>query len=89
MSETQETTDVQTRRIKRDIKFVEAGQLAVALGIPHERLVELEKFVSSMIGGKKSLQQIIEAMNERGDLTDAEWTATVFSIGYFQGTLGA
>ena len=71
--------------MKRDLTFSGSGQMAAALGCDPGRISEIESGVSEMIDHNASLRAILEHFNDRGDLTDAEWTALVFSLGHFDG----
>ncbi len=75
-------------RPKRDIQFVAKGQLAVSLGIDLDRAMEIERFVGNLIDKGGSLQNVVESLNERGDLNDSEWTAAIFALGVHNGRLG-
>jgi hypothetical protein len=61
--------------------------MADALVTP-ERNREIEDFTRKLIEGGSSLQTVINKLNERGDLSDNEWTATVFALGYFAAATG-
>jgi len=50
-----------------------------------ERNAELERYIAGMIERGVSLQSMFDALNERGDLTDGEWTVCAFNLGYFNG----
>ena len=69
--------------MKRDLVFTGTGQLPQALGIDPERVAELEAEMNSLIARNAKLRTIIEHFNDRGDLTDSEWTAMVFALGYY------
>jgi hypothetical protein len=72
--------------MKRDITFVKPrGVLAEALGLDRDmaRFNELETFTRNLIDQDKSLREIITALNERGDLTDAEWTNAMYTLGWY------
>lgn len=72
----------ETVPVRRDLTFnPEGGKLAIMLGCDPKRLPEIEQAVRSLVEQRKSSAEIITAMNERGDLTDAEWTAFVFGLG--------
>jgi hypothetical protein len=71
--------------MKRDIKWLkDSGKMAECLVSP-ERNAEFDNLVGGMIENKATLQQIINALNERGDLTDNEWTAVIFALGCYIG----
>lgn len=70
--------------MKRDLTFdPKGGQLAVALGIDKQRAAMHEEMVEKMIAKNWTMEQIITHMNELDDLTDAEWTCFMFSLGHF------
>lgn len=71
--------------MKRDLKFVGRGPMSVALGVAPDRIDELDRAVNAIIDGGGSLKDVITAMNERGDLSDSEWTGLVYSLGYMNG----
>lgn len=71
--------------ITRDIHFVRGGCMTIALGIPAHRVREIDRFVTERIDINASIAQIVTDLNARGDLTDAEWTAAIYSIGFFDG----
>lgn len=71
--------------MKRDLNFVDRGPLSVALGVPPERIEELDRAVNQIIDADGSIRDVVTAMNERGDLTDSEWTGLIFSLGYLDG----
>jgi hypothetical protein len=75
--------------MKRELTFVKSGKLAEALGVSSDRAAEFERDVDSVMSAGGSMLDIIEKLNERGDMTDAEWTAFIFALGYFQGSIGA
>lgn len=62
--------------------------LAESLGVDGERAEELDKFVADLVNSNKSLEQIVTAFNERGDLTDNEWTAAMFGLGHYCARIG-
>lgn len=72
----------------RDIRFVAKGQLPTSLGIPEDRTSEIESFIADHIERDASTEEIILALNERGDLTDAEWTSTMFALGHYVASIG-
>ena len=72
--------------MKRDLTFVSSGQLAAALGINPARLAEIEAEGAAIINRNGTIREVLEHFNERGDLTDGEWTAMVFALGYFDGS---
>jgi hypothetical protein len=70
--------------MKRELHFTQSkGKLADALGLDRDRLAEIEKQVNQLIKQDASLKTILETMNERGDLTDAEWTNLCYTLGWF------
>lgn len=71
--------------MKRDLNFVGRGPLSVALGVAPERIEELDRAVNKILDADGSIRDVVTAMNERGDLTDAEWTGFIFSLGYLDG----
>lgn len=74
--------------MKRDIVFSKPGQLAEAIGVSPERNREIEEAINAAISRNDSLKTVVEMMNDRGDLSDAEWTAFIFALGHFQGRVG-
>lgn len=74
--------------MRREIVFRGTGKLAEALQIDPARIGEIETQVHRMISAGHSVKSIITTMNDRGDLSDAEWTAFVFSLGHFCGRTG-
>lgn len=71
--------------MKRDLNFVGRGPLSVALGVAPERIEELDRAVNKILDADGSIRDVVTAMNDRGDLSDAEWTGLVFSLGYLDG----
>ena len=71
--------------MKRDLTFVKDGPIWIALGIDNDRTMLHQKMVADMIEDKCTLQHVIEIMNAKGDLTDAEWTTLMYVLGYYQG----
>jgi hypothetical protein len=75
-------------QVKRLLQWnPKGGQLAAVLCSP-TRNDEIEQFIGKMIENKASLREVITALNERGDLTDGEWTCAIFALGVFQGMNG-
>jgi hypothetical protein len=74
--------------MKRDLTFVKKGRLVEALDVAPERNALFDEQVGRMIDANKPLQEIIQTMNERGDMTDTEWTAFMFALGYYAGSIG-
>lgn len=71
--------------MKRDLTFVSGGQLPEALGIDPARVARIETIVADMIDANDSIRQVLEHLNDAGDLSDAEWTCMVFALGFFEG----
>ena len=71
--------------MKRDLVFVRGGTLGESLGVTPERAALFDNLVGKMIEEGKSLRECVETLNERGDMTDAEWTAFCYTIGWYQG----
>ena len=74
--------------MKRDIHFIDpAAPLSYALGLSEARCQEFERVIGQMYDRNASLEQIIAAVNEEGvlgELTDAEWTAFIYALGFLQ-----
>ena len=71
--------------MKRDLTFVKTGSIGIALGIDYDRAMLHQNMVAKMIEEDQPLQHVIETMNAKGDLTDAEWTTFMYVLGYYQG----
>jgi len=69
--------------MQRDLQPVPHHNLAVALGCTAPRMQEFDRVVTSLLRDGKNMTEIIQHMNDRGDLTDAEWTAVIFSLGAY------
>lgn len=75
--------------MKRNIIFgTDTSTIGASLGMKSKRGEEIETYVTSLVQSDRSLEEIITALNERGDLTDAEWTATIFGLGHFCARIG-
>lgn len=72
---------------RRELNFVGSGPLAVALGVAPERIKEFDRQVNEMVKADASIKDIVSAMNERGDMNDAEWASFLYSLGYFDAKL--
>ena len=59
--------------------------LATRLGVTPERAEEIDTFVNSFIDRNASLEETVQALNERGDLNDSEWTTAMYALGYLLG----
>ncbi|MBW3637024.1 MAG: hypothetical protein KY445_11285 [Armatimonadetes bacterium] len=76
-------------KITRDITFGEdKSTLGHSLIGDNPRADELEAFVVDCVKKNMGLEAIITALNERGDLTDNEWTATIFGLGHYCARIG-
>jgi len=70
--------------MKRDLPFNgNHGVLAEALGIDLERSKRCEELVELALKEKRSIQWIIETANETLDMTDAEWTTFMYTLGWW------
>ncbi len=71
--------------MRRNLVFVQQeGTLGQQLALEPQRTQELEEFLTCYLERGIVIQDIILALNERGDLTDAEWTSAIYALGYYQ-----
>ena len=67
---------------KRDLGFIRFNApIGVALGLEPGRCAEIETELASLTNQNRSIPEILETLNERGTLNDAEWTTVVFLLG--------
>ena len=74
---------------KRALYFSGDGQLPEALGISPERSQAIEAAVNRLVDMNASKREVLTHFNEAWELTDAEWTAMVFALGYYEGRFHA
>lgn len=67
---------------RRDLNFHGSGPLAVALGINPDRIAKLDAEVGELVKKGSSLKTVVRHFNERGDMSDAEWTSFMFAMGH-------
>jgi hypothetical protein len=67
---------------KRNLNFRGSGPLAVALGINPDRIAKLDVEVGELVKSGASLKTVIKHFNERGDMSDAEWTSFMYAMGH-------
>lgn len=71
--------------MKRDLVFVkDGGVLGEALGLDPKRCALFDSLMADYISQNLNLRQAVEKMNERGDMTDAEWTVFMYGLGWYQ-----
>ena len=67
---------------KRDLGFIRFNcPLGVALGLDPVRCSEIETELANLTNQNLSIPEVIETINERGTLNDAEWTTVLFMLG--------
>ncbi len=71
--------------MKQELNFTGEGPLAPALGVTKERMDDIQSRVQALLAAPNaSIRTVLTAMNEAGDLSFAEWTGLVYSLGYWQ-----
>jgi hypothetical protein len=67
--------------MKRELVIHEGTNLFSILGVDEKRMEEFGDTVIPLINLGLGAGEIIHALNERGDLNDAEWTAAICTLG--------
>jgi hypothetical protein len=75
------------RRV-RDLTFSGSGTLAEGVGVSRARAVVFEAFVQDSLTKNWTLAQLVSRANETLDMNDAEWTAFIFGLGYWEAQRG-
>ena len=70
-------------RVTPKLKWIQhEGKLAECLVEP-ERNAMLDRAICPLVDSNKSLVEIVETLDERGDISLEEWVSIAFALGYF------